>query len=135
MRALAMVALALLVQGCAVLDWIKGDAEAAKTLLVLRASYETPARQAGVLDVANRQAARLDEALSQGDVRLVKLTLRSMEPIYRDIYANVESPTAEQVKFHNRVMALWEYVEQEDGDRWGELALILLGEVFERVVL
>lgn len=121
--------------GCAVADWIREDAEAVKNVLVLRVSYRIPAQQAGVLEIAQEQANRLDEAIQSGDIERVRVVLKSMEPIYREIYANVRLPTPEQVAFHERVSELWEYLDQDDEDRWRALAVSLLADVFTTVVL
>lgn len=132
MKAIRVLLLVLTLQGCA---YFRADTEAAQTLLVMRATYHEPAKQAGVLGIAHQQAQRLDDALASGDVDRVRSTLRSMHPIYLDIYESVDNPTPEQVEFHERAVALWDYLDRDQGDRLRELALLVLGEVFDRVIL
>lgn len=120
----------LLLTGC---SFLQDTGDAAQNLLVLRATYQVPAEQAGVLELAEQQASRLDAAIASGDVDQVRSVLRSMEPVYRDIYASVDSPTPEQVAFHARVLELWEYLEQDEAEMWRELAVVVLTELFRRV--
>lgn len=132
MRAITVLLLALTLTACAS---FRADTEAAQTLLVMRATYHEPAKQAGVLGIAQQQAQRLDDALASGDVERVRSTLRSMRPMYMDIYDQVDNPTPDQVAFHQRAVALWEYLERDQGDRWRDLAVLVLGQVFDRVIM
>jgi len=122
-----ILTLALLITGCASL----GDA--AKDLLVLRATWETPARQAGVFEEARVQVTRLDEAIASRDPLRVRAVLLSFEPVYREIYASVENPTPEQVEFHERALELWGAVEQGEQSQWLELADIILRVLVTRI--
>lgn len=126
MKLIATILLCLSMTGCA---FLQTTGDAAKDLLVLRVTYETPARQAGVLEEANAAVQRLDEAIADKDPKRVRAVLLSLEPLYREIYASVELPTPEQVAFHDRVQSLWEYLDSGNTD-----AILAAAEVVIKVL-
>lgn len=132
-RTVMIGAVGLLLSGCVLTDWLRNTGDAAEDLLLLRVTWEKPARQAGVYDEAQAQIKRLDDAIASGDPQRVRGVLLSFEPVYREIYASVDNPTPEQQRFHARVMSLWEYVNQPDDNKWLELARLVVRVLATRV--
>lgn len=133
MRFLPIVLLCLSLTGCALTDYFTRQGDAAMDLLVLRATYQLPAEQAGVLELAEEQANRLDEALASQDIERVRAVLRDMKPIYDRIYEQVEDPTPEQLEFHERAASLWDYLDSDNSDLLRTAAIEVLLEIARRV--
>ena len=94
----------------------------ARDLLVLRATWETPARQAGVLEQAKQAVARIDAAILSGNPVDVKAAIVELRPVYEQIRAEIDSPTPEQVAFDARVQVLWENIN-DSGIDWLAVAV------------
>ena len=115
--AIIMIA-ALLLAGCTHL-------KATEDLLVLRVTWEQPARQAGVYDEAQAAVASIDRAILTGDPKRVRAAIMALEHPYRELRAEIERPTAEQVAFDERVLRLWDAVN-DPGVDWIGAGLVIV---------
>ena len=115
-----ILALALLLAGCAHL-------KATEDLLVLRVTWEQPARQAGVYDEAQQAVASIDRAILTGDPARVRAAIMALEQPYRQIRAEIEQPTIEQELFDMRVQSLWDAVNDPGVDWIGAGVFVVRG--------
>lgn len=93
--------------------------------LVLRASWEEPARQAGRLDDMREHVAVFDRAVKSGDPVKVRAALLYLKPVYEEVRAEIQVPTPEQVEFDQRAQRLWDNINAPPERDWLEVALRL----------
>ena len=113
-----ILAFTLLLAGCAHL-------KATEELLVLRVTWEQPARQAGVYDEAQQAVESIDRAILTGDPKRVRAAIMALEQPYRELRAEIERPTAEQAAFDERVLRLWDAVN-DPGVDWIGAGLVIV---------
>lgn len=104
-----------------------------KDLVVLRATWSVPAKQAGVYEELRSEVARLDDAVLSGDVEEVVKALRDFYPIYIEVRSSIDNPTAEQLEFDRRVQRLWEEINANRAERVLDAAVLALRLIVLRV--